>query len=103
MSNTEDFIKHCQKIITKYETGKKSLTDAAKQIRTSLLEYPFSESVHPMVSKIADLAFDISQDFQSLNVNIADWAILTNTLSNYVTGIWEPTCWILSAMYGEHA
>ncbi len=56
-----------------------------------------------MVYKVADLAFDIAEDYRSEKDDKADWALLTKTLNSYIAGDWEPTCWILSAMYGEYS
>lgn len=102
MMNIEQFIEHCQIVVSEYKVGKSSLNTAAAKINASVFEYPFEGPAHPMVYKVADLAFDIAEDYRSEKDDKADWAALTKTLNNYITGNWEPTCWILSAMYGEY-
>lgn len=102
MTNAEEFIRQCQGVISEHEAGKQSLNDAAAKINASPYDYPFEGPAHPMVCKVADLAFDIAEEYRSEKDDKADWTVLTKTLNNYVTGNWEPTCWILSAMYGEY-
>ena len=103
MMTVEQFIEHCQAVIIGYKAGKLSLNSAAAKINASVFEYPFEGPAHPMVYKVADLAFDIAEDYRSEKDDKADWALLTKTLNSYITGDWEPTCWILSAMYGEYS
>src|SRR5579884_2990903 len=102
MTSAEEFIKNCQSIVKAYNAGKYSLTVAASKINNNVFGYPFKGPAHPMVYKVADCAFDIAEDYRTENEDIEDWATLTRTLENYISGKWEPTCWILSAMYGEY-
>lgn len=103
MITVKQFIEQCQEVVSDYESGKQSLNNAAAKINASVFEYPFEGPAHPMIYKVADLAFDIAEDYRSEKDDKFDWAILTKTLSNYITGSWESTCWILSAMYGEYS
>jgi hypothetical protein len=103
MMNVEQFIEHCQTVTTEYKAGKLSLNTAAAKINASVFEYPFEGPAHPMVYKVADLAFDIAEDYRSEKDDKADWALLTGTLNKYIIGNWEPTCWMLGAMYGEYS
>lgn len=102
MATFEEFIGICKRAIERYEADKLSLRDAAAEINSSPTEYPLKEHVHPMLYKIADLAFDIAEDYRSEHEDKPDWKILTKTLKDYEKGSWEPTCWILSAMYGVY-
>ena len=99
----KQFIRHCQTVIADYDAGKLSLNGAAAKINTSPFEYPFKGPAHPMVYKVADLAFDIAEDYRSEKDDKLDWILLTKALNSYIAGDWEPTCWILSAMYGEYS
>lgn len=101
--NAQQFIEHCQAVITDYEAGKMSLDTASAKINASAFEYPFEGPAHPMVYEVAELAFDIAEDYRSEKDNEADWTALTETLTNYIAGNWESTCWILGVMYGEYA
>lgn len=102
MKHAEEFIKHCQRVVSDYKAGKRHLVDSAAQINASPFKYPFDGPVHPMMNKVANLAFDISEDYRSEDENKADWMILTKTLNDYVVGNWEATCWVLSAVHGEY-
>jgi hypothetical protein len=101
MINVKQFIEQCQEVIAEYEAGGQSLNDAAAKINASPFDYPFTSIAHPMIYKVAEIAFDIAENYRSEKEDKADWKILTKTLDNYIKGNWEPTCWILSAAYGE--
>lgn len=102
MATSEEFVNLCKKAIEKYKSGKLSLNAAAAEINSSPFEYPVDEHVHPMLYKVADLAFDIAEDYRSKKEDKSDWDMLIKTLKRYELGDWEPTCWILSAMYGVY-
>lgn len=103
MKNVEAFVELCKKLIAGHKAGLIDLRSAAEQIVKQADEHPFEETVHPMLYKVSHLAFDIAEDYRSEKDDKADWATITETVNNYVTGNWEPTCWILSAMYGEYS
>lgn len=102
MYSVDEFLQTCHKAIADYDSRRLTLHEAAATINNSPFEYPFKEEAHPMLYKIAALAFDVGEDYRSKEDNEADWALLTQTLRNYLSGDWESTCWILTAMYGEY-
>lgn len=55
-----------------------------------------------MLCKVSDLSFDIAEDYRSDEEDKTDWDTIRKTIKNYIAGEWEPTCWIMSAMYGEY-
>jgi len=97
------FIEICQAAIADHKAGNVPFNEAATKISAGSFEYPLDGSAHPMLYKIADLAFDITEDYRSEAEDKADWDKLTKTLEKYLAGDWEPTCWILSVMYAEYA
>jgi len=103
MANVEQFIEHSKEVIGDYHSGKLGLHEAASKINSSPTDYPIDGRAHPMLYKVADLAFDISEEYRSKKEDMADWGLLVKVLNNYVDGNWEPTCWILNAMFGEYA
>lgn len=102
MVTAEEFISICKKAIENYKSGNVSLKQAAAKINNNPFEYPLEDHAHPMLYKVAALAFDIAEDYRTEKEDITNWETLTKTLERYEKGDWEPTCWILSAMYGEY-
>ena len=98
----EKFIKLTEGLILKHDIGHLSLQEVASKINPTVAEYPFNGPAHPMVFKVADLAFDIAENYRSEEEDNSDWALLKQTLQNYVSGEWEQTCWILTAIYGHY-
>ena len=98
----EEFIKLTEDLISEYDKGHLSLQEVASQINPTAAEYLFKGPAHPMVFKVADIAFDIAENYRSEKEDNSDRALLKQTLQNYVSGEWEQTCWILTAMYSGH-
>jgi len=98
----QEFVKHTEDLIAEHDKGALSLNEAALQINPTKADYPFDDPAHPMVFKVADLAFDIAENYRSEEEDNSDWNLLKQTLQNYVRGDWEQTCWILTAMYGQY-
>lgn len=103
MISIQQFIEQCQVVIAEYEAGKLTVNHAAAKIHANPFDYPFEGIAHPMIYKVADIACDIAEAWRSEKEDKADWVTLTKTLDNYLSGKWEPTCWILSAIYGEYS
>lgn len=102
MLTIEQFIRLSQEVIIECKAGTLSLHSAAAKINASPFEYPFEGPAHPMMYKVADLAFQIAEAYRSEIADNTDWVLLTDTLHKFISGNWEPTCWILSAIYGEY-
>lgn len=98
----QEFIKLTEDLILQHDKGALSLQEAASQINPTVANYPFDGPAHPMILKVADLAFDIAENYRSEKEDNLDWDLLKQTLQNYVSGAWEQTCWILTAMYGRY-
>jgi len=96
--SSEDFVIQCQSVIDGQSAGKLDLVAAARAI----LDLEVTERVHPMIDKIRALAFDVAEDYLEPDLNRANWKTMVETLKAYKIGDWEPTCWILAAMYGKH-
>lgn len=103
MKNVDAFVDLCKRVIADYATGSLDLHLASEKIYKQANAHPFEEDVHPMLYKVSDLSFDIIEDYRSDSDDKADWDTITKTIKNYVKGNWEPTCWMLSAMYGEYS
>lgn len=97
------FIKLTQDVILERSQGSLSLQEAAFRINPTVAGYPFSGPAHPMIYKIADLAFDIAENYRSEKENSSDWNLLVKTLQHYVSGNWDETVWLLTVMYGEYS
>src|ERR1051326_4395614 len=103
MKNVDAFVDICKRVMADYATESLDLHLAAEKIYKQANEHPFEVDVHPMLYKVGDLSFDITEDYRSHNEDKADWDTITKTIQNYVEGNWEPTCWILSVVYGEYS
>jgi hypothetical protein len=103
MKNMEAFVGLCQRVVADYEAGLVDIHLAAEKILQQANQHSFEDEVHPMLYKVSDLSFDIAEDYRSDKDDKADWDIIVETIKNYIAGNWKPTCWILSAMYGEYS
>lgn len=93
----------CQQVVADYKAGLLDFTVAARKIDRQAADCPLEAAAHGMLYKISNLAFDITENYRAGEADKADWNIIVHTVNNYATGNWEPTCWILSAVYGEYA
>lgn len=91
-----------KRVIADTETGLIDIYVAAEKILKWANEHSFENNQHPMLYEVSDLSFDITEDYRTEEADRADWETITNTIKQYAEGNWEPTCWILSAMYGEY-
>lgn len=103
MKNVDAFVELCRRVISDNKAGLLDLHLAAEKIHKQSNAHPFEKYVHPMLVKVSDLTFDITEDYRSDKDDKYDWDIITKTIKNYIEGSWEPTCWILNAMYGEYS
>ncbi len=71
------------------------------QINPNLAKYPFKGPAHPMIFKVADIAFDIAENYRYKEDN-PDLTLLKQAIQNYVSGDWGPTYWILTVMNGQY-
>lgn len=101
MKNFQSFINCCQESIADQKAGRINILAAAALISTQAADEQLEADTHPMLYKIEHLAFDIAEDYRSDADNEADWEIILKTFKNYMSGTWEPTCWILNASYGQ--
>ena len=102
MKDVEWFISLWKDVIAEYKAGNITISEAAQKIEKQTINYTFEEPVHPMLYKVGDLMFDIAEDYRSEKEDKADWDTIIRTVEAYDSGNWEPTCWILSAMYGKY-
>lgn len=102
MSNTSGFIELCNRVVADCEAGKVDVTAAADKIYKRAAGHRFEEHAHPMLYKISDLAFDIAEDYQSVENNKVAWDTMVAVLDRYEAGDWDSTCWMLSAVYAEY-
>lgn len=72
MATSDEFVELCNGAIEKHNSGKLSLYQAAREINSDPRSYPIKGRAHPMLYKIADLAFDISEDYRSEKEDKAD-------------------------------
>lgn len=101
MKNVDAFISLAQKVIDDEAAGRVNYKTAAEHLATSAHTYPFESNAHPMLYKISDLALEIAEGYRS-QPNIDDyWQTIKDAVHRYAAGNWEPTCWVLSAVYGE--
>jgi hypothetical protein len=100
MDSVADFIRSCKEVIAEYAAGNLGVVDAAKKIDN--YDISFEGKVHPMIYKVTDLAFELAEDYQSSDALKTNWSLLVETVKAYDSLDWEPTCWLLSAMYGKH-
>ncbi len=103
IKNIDAFVTLCQQVIADYDAGLIDLHVAADKIHSWASDNPFNNDVHPMLRKVSDMSFDIAEDYRSDQDDVADWETIKKTIENYSNGVWDSTCWILSAMYGEYS
>lgn len=104
MITVKDYIPRCEEAIAAHDSAELSIYEAASKMSIDVFDgEKFEERVHPMLFKIADLAFEVAEQYRSKEEDQENWALLLATVSKYASGDWEPTGWMLSAMYGEYA
>jgi hypothetical protein len=103
MKNVDAFVDLCKRVIADHDAGLVGLYVAAEKIYKQTSKHSLEDDAHPMLYEVSDLAFDIVEDYRSEKVDKVDWENITNTIRRYIEGDWEPTCWILTAMYGEYS
>lgn len=102
MVDIDSFVDLCKRVIADHAARSLDLHVAAEKIYQKAKECSFEADVHPMLCKVSDLSFDITENYRSDSDDEADWDTIVKTIRNFTDGSWEPTCWILSAMYGIH-
>lgn len=90
-------------MIAAVAAGRGTYQLAASQISSHVSRNPLERGAHPTLFKLENLAFDIAENFRDAQADQVDWKLLKQTFKDYSEGNWEPTCWILTAIYGEYA
>jgi hypothetical protein len=94
-SYNDIYAKKCSDLIVEYENNKLDLRQVCMKIR----DIEPKGHIHPMLWEVESLAFDISEDIETEFTKLNSWRLIKQIISDYMSGNWYPTRWMLSASY----
>lgn len=98
MKTVESFIAQCQKICRQFEGRDVDYEDMGQLIKRA--GDRMSGPIHPMITGIRSLAFDLAEDLPLSNEEKEEKCrILCQAVDDYAKGRWDPTVWCLMVIY----